>query len=166
MASSRIYLRVPYAEKDRAKAAGARWDASARSWYAPSDRHALYLIEWLPEPLKAEFTQKAADEEKRRREAKEWESHPPRSQDAAEIMRIAGLTHLRPVYFPYGFCGMCDSRVTGWYTDARGHCELRHLADFSCSRLLHPSELEIVERALDDGHWPPRGWRQWFKRRR
>ena len=33
---SRIYLNVPFAEKDAAKALGARWDPKARQWYAPS----------------------------------------------------------------------------------------------------------------------------------
>jgi hypothetical protein len=33
--SGRSYLDVPYAEKDAAKAAGARWDPTARRWYAP-----------------------------------------------------------------------------------------------------------------------------------
>jgi len=31
----RIWLDVPFEEKDQAKAAGARWDAGARCWYAP-----------------------------------------------------------------------------------------------------------------------------------
>lgn len=31
----RIWLDVPYPEKDEAKAAGARWDPAARRWYAP-----------------------------------------------------------------------------------------------------------------------------------
>lgn len=31
--SERIYLNVPYAEKDKAKADGARWDANAKKWY-------------------------------------------------------------------------------------------------------------------------------------
>ncbi|MFJ5229657.1 DUF5710 domain-containing protein [Kitasatospora sp. NPDC088391] len=35
MAVRRSWLDVPFAEKDEAKAAGARWDASARRWYAP-----------------------------------------------------------------------------------------------------------------------------------
>src|SRR5215210_6234605 len=30
----RLWLDVPYAEKDTAKAAGARWDPDARRWYA------------------------------------------------------------------------------------------------------------------------------------
>jgi ribonuclease HI len=29
----KIYLNVPYAEKDKAKADGARWDANAKKWY-------------------------------------------------------------------------------------------------------------------------------------
>jgi hypothetical protein len=33
--STRVYLDVPYAEKDDAKAAGARWDPNARRWYDP-----------------------------------------------------------------------------------------------------------------------------------
>jgi hypothetical protein len=31
----RSWLDVPFAEKDEAKAAGARWDAAAKRWYAP-----------------------------------------------------------------------------------------------------------------------------------
>lgn len=32
---NRVWLDVPYAEKDEAKAQGARWDPAARRWYAP-----------------------------------------------------------------------------------------------------------------------------------
>ncbi|GAA1089580.1 DUF5710 domain-containing protein [Nocardiopsis composta] len=35
MAAERIWLDVPFAEKDEAKALGARWDARRRRWYAP-----------------------------------------------------------------------------------------------------------------------------------
>ncbi|WP_043907717.1 DUF5710 domain-containing protein [Kitasatospora griseola] len=35
MAVERIWLDVPFAEKDEAKAAGARWDPAARRWYSP-----------------------------------------------------------------------------------------------------------------------------------
>jgi Domain of unknown function (DUF5710) len=35
MADDRAWLDVPYAEKDEAKAQGARWDPAARRWYAP-----------------------------------------------------------------------------------------------------------------------------------
>jgi hypothetical protein len=32
----RVYLDVPFADKDQAKAAGARWDPSAKRWYDPA----------------------------------------------------------------------------------------------------------------------------------
>jgi hypothetical protein len=35
MVADRIWLDVPYAEKDQAKKAGARWDPAAKRWYAP-----------------------------------------------------------------------------------------------------------------------------------
>ena len=35
--SKKIYLNVPYAEKDKAKADGARWDPGAKKWYVSSD---------------------------------------------------------------------------------------------------------------------------------
>lgn len=35
MADNRIWLDVAFAEKDEAKAQGARWDPAARRWYAP-----------------------------------------------------------------------------------------------------------------------------------
>ncbi len=35
MAANRVWLDVPFGEKDEAKAAGARWDPAARRWYAP-----------------------------------------------------------------------------------------------------------------------------------
>src|SRR5512146_3182184 len=35
MVAGKIWLDVPYADKDEAKAQGARWDRAARRWYAP-----------------------------------------------------------------------------------------------------------------------------------
>lgn len=35
MPEARIWLDVPYSEKDEAKTQGARWDPAARRWYAP-----------------------------------------------------------------------------------------------------------------------------------
>lgn len=35
MVDNKIWLDVPFAEKDEAKAGGARWDPAARRWYAP-----------------------------------------------------------------------------------------------------------------------------------
>lgn len=52
MDASRTYLHVPYAEKDQAKGLGARWDKTARSWYADTtDPEALKpFASWLQPP--------------------------------------------------------------------------------------------------------------------
>lgn len=41
-----IYLDVPYSEKDKAKKAGARWDATARSWYVIACEVPFSLKRW------------------------------------------------------------------------------------------------------------------------
>ena len=45
-----IYLEVPFAQKDQAKALGARWDGSARKWYIPDhlEEQAEQFRLWLP----------------------------------------------------------------------------------------------------------------------
>ncbi len=51
--SQRVYLAVPYGEKNAAKALGARWDAEKKSWYAVSQEDAAKLSRWLPENQQA-----------------------------------------------------------------------------------------------------------------
>lgn len=45
----RLWLDVPYREKDEAKTAGARWDQSARRWYAPRQNVGA-LSRWAARP--------------------------------------------------------------------------------------------------------------------
>jgi hypothetical protein len=44
----RIYLNVPYSQKDAAKAKGASWDPVRRSWYVPDGLDAMRFLDWLP----------------------------------------------------------------------------------------------------------------------
>lgn len=48
-AAGRIWLDVPYADKDQAKTLGARWDSQARRWYAPRGGKPA-LARWLARP--------------------------------------------------------------------------------------------------------------------
>jgi len=41
-----IYLDVPYSQKDKAKKAGAKWDAVARSWYVLASSVPFALKSW------------------------------------------------------------------------------------------------------------------------
>ncbi|RLA22264.1 MAG: hypothetical protein DRQ62_08210 [Gammaproteobacteria bacterium] len=47
MQNSKNYLNVPYAEKDQAKALGARWDAAKKKWYAPANLDLPLFAKWL-----------------------------------------------------------------------------------------------------------------------
>ncbi len=49
VSGGRVWLEVPFAQKEAAKAAGARWDPRARRWYAPGPLFGG-LEEWLPRP--------------------------------------------------------------------------------------------------------------------
>ncbi len=49
MTSTKTYLNVPYAEKDAAKALGARWDASVKKWYAPGTVDIALFANWAEE---------------------------------------------------------------------------------------------------------------------
>ena len=53
---SRVYLAVPFEDKDKAKALGARWDKANKSWFMSSDNPNLnneVVYKWKPENLPA-----------------------------------------------------------------------------------------------------------------
>lgn len=43
----RIYIDVPYAQKDEAKLLGARWDADVRRWYITGQQDVLLFSKWF-----------------------------------------------------------------------------------------------------------------------
>ena len=55
-----VYLEVPFPEKDRAKAAGARWDPCKIQWYAPPRTDLNPLQTWIKHRiyLKCDFQDK------------------------------------------------------------------------------------------------------------
>lgn len=53
----RTWLAVPFADKDLAREAGARWDQEAKAWYAPATADLQKLERWLPKPELAQAAQ-------------------------------------------------------------------------------------------------------------
>ncbi len=47
--SERVWLNVPYVQKDQAKALGAKFDWSSKRWYAPDSGSVAALERWLPQ---------------------------------------------------------------------------------------------------------------------
>ncbi|TPQ26294.1 DUF5710 domain-containing protein [Methylomonas sp. EFPC3] len=45
--AAKTYLNVPYAQKDAAKALGARWDAANKKWYVPAGKDLEPFGQWL-----------------------------------------------------------------------------------------------------------------------
>lgn len=45
---NRLYLEVPYAEREDAKAFGARWDGTKKLWYVHTDKYAGEVTRWRP----------------------------------------------------------------------------------------------------------------------
>jgi hypothetical protein len=50
MTDSKIYLNVPFAQKDEAKLLGARWDAVQKKWYVPADKDITLFAKWRTDP--------------------------------------------------------------------------------------------------------------------
>lgn len=48
-APHRMNLNVPFADKDRAKAIGAKWDKSRKTWYIGPDQDMKKFSRWLIE---------------------------------------------------------------------------------------------------------------------
>jgi hypothetical protein len=42
-----IILKVPYAEKDQAKALGAKWNSARKAWYVPDGQAATGFEKWI-----------------------------------------------------------------------------------------------------------------------
>lgn len=52
------WLAVPYADKDKAREAGAKWDTAAKAWYAPPESDVSKLSQWLPKNEVAQEAEK------------------------------------------------------------------------------------------------------------
>ena len=49
----RVELNVPYNDKDKAKALGAKWDMSTRKWYVFSPEDLKPFAQWMSTDVKA-----------------------------------------------------------------------------------------------------------------
>ncbi len=72
----RIYLDVPFKEKDEAKAIGARWDRRERSWFISADIESSPFEKWLN---KAPSLEQGLGQAKGNEPAQRFELHDPRS---------------------------------------------------------------------------------------
>lgn len=62
----RVYLTVPYEQKDAAKEKGARWDHERRLWYVPDGLDAMRFLDWLP-PEWRKYNERLKEKRRERR---------------------------------------------------------------------------------------------------
>ena len=86
-----IYLNVPYAEKNEAKALGAKWDRQAQAWFVPGGLEAAPFARWVSislEPVLQKpqdpMPSDAALAELRGREARQYLAVPYEDREAAK----------------------------------------------------------------------------------
>ena len=99
----RQYLTVPYAEREEAKAAGAKWDWREQLWYTGPEGTRAGLAKWLPENAVAEAPKAS-----------------PREEFADVLRELGGdLTGEHPImdgliYWLSAGCGMLGCETQAW----------------------------------------------------
>ena len=63
--NERVYLNVPFKQKEEAKALGAQWDRQKRSWYVPAATDTAAFAKWLKKEETVQTPQKEASEQRR-----------------------------------------------------------------------------------------------------
>lgn len=95
------FLKVPYAEKDEAKALGARWNQDRKAWYVPDGVADAPFARWLTPGQEA----------------------PPVKEKAAKVDTYSGKPVVGKEYFalehdcsPFGACAQCAPVLAkaGW----------------------------------------------------
>jgi putative DNA primase/helicase len=113
--SDRIYLAVPYEERDQAKALGARWDREAKSWCVPAEKNSDAFGRWRPGMTPGV----TADQDPRKQFADELRKAGFKVDGQHPIMD--GKIHRIPVAGDKGvekngsYRGFLDGRSNGWF---------------------------------------------------
>jgi len=93
-------LKVPYAEKDEAKALGARWNPTRKSWYVPDGVATEPFAKWLAGG------------------AAEADAGAPSSRDARAAKPVVGSKYVELAHAcnPFEECAECKPKLieSGW----------------------------------------------------
>jgi hypothetical protein len=99
-----IVLKVPYAEKDEAKALGARWNPTRKCWYVPDGKDAGPFARWVAESAAAGPADGAGK--------------TPSSRDAHGAKPVVGAHYVALTHAcnPFEECAECRPKLveSGW----------------------------------------------------
>lgn len=144
IAEKKVWLAVPYDEKEQAKRLGARWDGKAKSWYVPEGTELGKVQRWIPEQ---------AHEAERLRAARSVLSPEEEFRDKltelgldlrGQLPIMDGMPHRVPVIEKSGrgldgcYCLHGDGRPAGW---AQNHVTGAYTKLVATGARLSPEEL-------------------------
>ncbi len=96
-----LLLKVPYAEKDEAKALGARWNPTRKCWYVPDGKDAEPFARWATGAAPSEAGAKT-----------------PASRDAHGAKPVIGSKYIELAHAcnPFEECAECRPKLieSGW----------------------------------------------------
>ena len=159
-ASARQWLRVPYEEKDEAKALGARWDIDRRLWYAPNAEPAL-TRRWGMEGDGAPATDRGpADAAPAAALDVRWLHVPYDDKEAAKALGARWDKAKRLWYAP-----RAEPELVGRWGDEAVHwLEVPFEAKDEAKRLgaqWHPVQKKWYVRKLEPERWSPALLQRW-----
>ena len=86
----KIYISVPFADKDAVKQLGARWDGDKKSWYYTADKDASLFSKWEQQPhLSDSGSNSSSSSSKPKSNTKNYNS--PQDQLSDEINQMLDL---------------------------------------------------------------------------
>ncbi|QSA95819.1 DUF5710 domain-containing protein [Methylococcus sp. EFPC2] len=105
MSNQKRYLDVPYAEKDQAKALGARWDAARKKWYIPNGIESALFQRWQPADAGGEANSPGAVKGNEKSSyARGGRKSPRPAADEHGVVTLATIEPTDPSFVPY--CGV------------------------------------------------------------
>lgn len=111
--TEKTFLAVPFKEKDAARELGAKWDSTAKSWYAPEGADMAKLGKWLPENAPMPAQSMSPEEEFARALAdKGFKLNGPPIMDG-KIHRVA-IEGGKRGSLDGAYCGYLDGKPNGW----------------------------------------------------
>lgn len=118
LAQEKTFLAVPFAEKNLAKAAGAKWDVENKSWFAPEGADLAALEKWVPtKEVTQALPAKNLDYVSEFGKALEDAGLDLRGEQPVmdgKIQRVA-LIGDAPGKMSGAYCGFTDGVPAGWY---------------------------------------------------
>ena len=81
----RLFINVPFKQKEEAKALGAKWDRKEQSWYVPSDRDPAPFAKWAIEGAEAAAKEKPIAESPARNEGRQYLAVPYSARVEAKV---------------------------------------------------------------------------------